>query len=286
VICGAEIVEPGEFERGRFYQEWVRPQGFGDAANVVIGRSTRSCSILSIIRDGRPGPVDEEMRRRIALLAPHIRRAVLIGRSIELRTVKVDSFADVLDGIDAGVFLVDARSRLLHANVAGRRMLSDGGILTASQGRLTARSRSAGASIEKAVAAALSTTAATDPPSSVTLTAADGSCYVAHILPLSPQAQPRMPATRARAAVFVQPASRPLSSPAQAVASAFALTPSELRVLLAVVEVGGLPAVAESLGIAEATAKTHLARLFRKTGTSRQADLVKLLAGFASPLLN
>jgi DNA-binding CsgD family transcriptional regulator len=28
----------------------------------------------------------------------------------------------------------------------------------------------------------------------------------------------------------------------------------------------------------------HLRRLFEKTGTGRQADLVKLVAGFASPL--
>ena len=41
-----------------------------------------------------------------------------------------------------------------------------------------------------------------------------------------------------------------------------------------------------SLGVAEATVKTHLGHLYAKTGTGRQADLVKLVAGFSSPLLN
>jgi DNA-binding CsgD family transcriptional regulator len=36
----------------------------------------------------------------------------------------------------------------------------------------------------------------------------------------------------------------------------------------------------ETLGISEATAKTHLHHVFEKTGTSRQADLVKLVAGY------
>ena len=54
--------------------------------------------------------------------------------------------------------------------------------------------------------------------------------------------------------------------------------------LLAIVEVGGVPEVAEALGVAETTVKTHLGNLYGKTGTSRQADLVKLVAGFASPL--
>ena len=54
--------------------------------------------------------------------------------------------------------------------------------------------------------------------------------------------------------------------------------------LLAIVEVGGVPEVAEALGVGEATVKTHLHRLFAKTETRRQADLVKLVAGFANPL--
>ena len=55
--------------------------------------------------------------------------------------------------------------------------------------------------------------------------------------------------------------------------------------LLAIVEVGGVPESAVALGIAESTVKTHLGRLFAKTGARRQADLVKIVAGFASPLI-
>jgi DNA-binding NarL/FixJ family response regulator len=57
-----------------------------------------------------------------------------------------------------------------------------------------------------------------------------------------------------------------------------------LRVLLAVVEVGGIPEIAPMLGISEATAKTHLKHVFEKTGVNRQADLVKVVAGFMNPL--
>ncbi|MEM5381916.1 helix-turn-helix transcriptional regulator [Paraburkholderia azotifigens] len=68
-----------------------------------------------------------------------------------------------------------------------------------------------------------------------------------------------------------------------AIATAFRLTPSELRVLMAIVEIGGVPDIAAKLGIAETTVKTHLGRLFEKTGAGRQADLVKIAAGFSAP---
>jgi DNA-binding CsgD family transcriptional regulator len=72
--------------------------------------------------------------------------------------------------------------------------------------------------------------------------------------------------------------------PSEAIARLYGLTPAELRVLGAIVEIGGVPETAGALGIAEATVKTHLHRLFGKTGATRQADLVKLVAAFASPL--
>ena len=70
------------------------------------------------------------------------------------------------------------------------------------------------------------------------------------------------------------------------VARHYKLTPTELRVLLGIVEVGGAPEVADALGIAGNTVKTHLGRLYQKTGTRRQVDLVKLVAGFATPLVS
>ena len=75
-------------------------------------------------------------------------------------------------------------------------------------------------------------------------------------------------------------------APADVIGKAFKLTPAELRVLLAIVDVGGVPEVAAALGVAESTVKTHLGRLFEKTGAGRQADLVKLVAGFSMPLAN
>jgi DNA-binding CsgD family transcriptional regulator len=88
----------------------------------------------------------------------------------------------------------------------------------------------------------------------------------------------------ATTAVFVRRATMDPPSPPDVIAESYKLTPTELRVLFALVEVGGVPDVAAALGIAETTVKTHLARLFAKTGARRQAELVKLVAGFSMPV--
>jgi DNA-binding NarL/FixJ family response regulator len=56
-----------------------------------------------------------------------------------------------------------------------------------------------------------------------------------------------------------------------------------LRVLLNIVDVGGVSDCAEALGVADSTIKAHLHQVFEKTGRRRQADLVRLVAEFSSP---
>ena len=41
--------------------------------------------------------------------------------------------------------------------------------------------------------------------------------------------------------------------------------------------------VADALGVSVTTVKTHLGNIYVKTGAGRQADLVKLVAGFSNP---
>src|SRR5262249_8056874 len=108
----------------------------------------------------------------------------------------------------------------------------------------------------------------------VPLAARNGERYVAHVLPLTSGARRRTRASyAAAAAVFVHKAALETRSPQEVIGKHYKLTPTELRVLLATVQVDSVLEVAEALGIAVSTVKTHLLRVFAKTGTRRQADL-------------
>jgi len=59
------------------------------------------------------------------------------------------------------------------------------------------------------------------------------------------------------------------SSRSEVIGKIFKLTPTELRVLLAIVEVGGVPEWPQRSAFAGTTVKTHVGRLFEKTGATR-----------------
>jgi DNA-binding CsgD family transcriptional regulator len=162
-------------------------------------------------------------------------------------------------------------------------MLGEEAIFRTAGGRLMAREPNAERSLRAAFAAAA---AGDDGLGSqgiaVPLTAA-GQLHLAHVLPLTSGSRRKAGASyAAAAAVFVRKAELDAPPAPEVIAKLYGLTPSELRVLLSVFDSGGVTNVAEALGISEATAKTHLRRLFEKTGTRRQADLVKLVAGFTA----
>jgi DNA-binding CsgD family transcriptional regulator len=220
------------------------------------------------------------------LLAPHFRRAVLIGKVIDLHKVEAASFADTLDGVAAAMILVDGCGRIVHANVAAHAMLGDGVVIRAAGSNFAAVDSHANATLHDIFMTADSGDAAIGTKGiAVPLGGREGERYIAHVLPLtSGERRKAGTAYSAVAAVFVRKAALELPHPLEALANAFELTPTEMRVLITIVEIGGVPEVAPVLGVSETTVKTHLQHIFAKTGTKRQADLVKLVASYMSPL--
>jgi DNA-binding CsgD family transcriptional regulator len=275
-----------EFRQGRFYKEWARPRGWVDIASVVIDKSPERCTMLSVVRREESGMVDDEMRQRMALVVPHVRRALQIGSTIDLKHAEARSFSDVLNGLSAGMILLDGNARIVHANAAGRDILEASDFLRAICGRLVASDPPINAALREILLAAEAGDAVVGTRGvALPFTAHNRERYVAHVLPLTTGARRSAGlAYNAVAALFVRKVAFSVSSPAEVIGRMYKLTPTELRVLSAIVDIGGVPEAAAALGVATTTIRTHLGRLFEKTGVGRQADLVKLVAGFSTPL--
>jgi DNA-binding CsgD family transcriptional regulator len=282
-----ECIPRDEFCRSRFAREWVVPQGIIDTLVSNLEKSRISCAGFWVFRRFNEGFVDDKMRRRFALVVPHVRRAVAIGQVIDLKKIEAAALADSLDTLPAGMFLVDSFGRIVHTNLCGHAMVSEGNVLNARGGKLGALDPEVNQALLDAFTAAGRGDGSMGRKGlAVALKARDGSRYVANVLPLTSGARREAGMLySAVATVFVYKAVLDLASPPEAIANEFKLTPRELQVLFAIVEVGGVPEVAEVLGVSAETVKTHLGHLFEKTRTSRQADLVKLVAAFSNPLL-
>ena len=285
ILATTDILPQQEIIASRFYKEWLAPQGLIDAISVTFEKSALSYAVLTIQRSNANGMVDDQARWRMSLVAPHFHRAIAIGKVIDLHKVEAAALADSLDGLAAAFFLVDAAGHLVHANASAQTMLDEGSLIRATGGKFTVVDAQADRTLHEIfINADEGDLAVGTKGIAVSVAGRDGERYVVHVLPLTTGARRKACTTySAIAAVFVRKVVLDLPHPLEVIANSYDLTPAEMRVLMMIVQLGGVPQVAPVLGISEPTVKTHLQRIFAKTDTNRQADLVKLVAGYMSP---
>jgi DNA-binding CsgD family transcriptional regulator len=273
-----------EFRTTTFYNEWARPQGLEDATNILLGKSADGTSRLSIMKGG--GLVDRRMYHVMSRLTPHVQRAMQVRQKLQRQNALDAVSARTLDALRSAVLLLDSDGFITHANTSAQDMLDEADVLRAVRGRLATSDLAADRGLRQALAdTAFGERAVASATVSLHLTARDGSHYVGHLVPLTAGRRQTFAACyEACAVLFVSKAALDTIVAPDLIRKLFKLTPTELRVLLAIVEIGGVPDVARSMGVAETTIKTHLARIFMKTGTKRQADLVRLMAAFSPPI--
>lgn len=275
-----------EVKKTRWYKLTHVPFDHGDSALVLLARSANRFGSLSIHRRSWQPLFQDEELAFLRIVAPHVRRAVMISDMLGQRTLERDMLAATLDRLAVGVVLLDECSRILHANEAARELLADVGTLRRSDDRLVATDPIAARELTQAVADAASGTTIDIPRPGivVSLRSRTGKHDAAWVLPLDGGLRREFAADfSAKVAVFVPGSGDTTAFPAELFVKRYAITPAECRVMVHLVQ-GMTPVeAADTLGISLPTAKTHLARLFEKTGTSRQADLVRLAMSALAP---
>src|SRR5258705_1654460 len=85
----------------------------------------------------------DDWARHIASIAPHDHQVLLISKTADLKQSEAAALADTLNGLAAGIFLVDAGRRIVHANTAGHAILRADDFLRSISGQLVARNTQA-----------------------------------------------------------------------------------------------------------------------------------------------
>jgi DNA-binding CsgD family transcriptional regulator len=95
------------------------------------------------------------------------------------------------------------------------------------------------------------------------------------VLPLRPETG--WAVQHSSAIVFVKDPASAAAPSREDIRSLFDLTPAQAALAHEILAGDGIDAAAHRLGIARSTARTHLLEVFQKTGTSRQAELVRVV---------
>jgi DNA-binding CsgD family transcriptional regulator len=231
------------------------------------------------------GLITDREVRLLRLLAPHLRRAVTISDLIDMKAIEAEALGRTLDMVPAGVVLVAEDAEILHANRMADRMLAEAAPIQSTSGRLSASDTKTAGELRAIVAAAARNEGAIGAAGiGMAIAAPDGPPATAHVLPIAQGDLRSRLLPKGAAAVFV--ASEGLRQPMSLapVADLYGLSGAETRLLTRVMQGESLAEAAAALHVSQNTAKTHLSRIFAKTGTQRQAGLVALVNRLLPPV--
>ena len=283
-IVWSEAVGLEAQRASRYFREWVEPQGLLDAAAIGIVRDATMVGNVAFGRHSSVGIIGSAELDGLRLLAPHFRRAVTISNFFEMKAIEAETLGAAIDALTTAIVLVDEKLAIVHANEAARSMLAARDPIRSDKGAIVLPLAASHDALARAVRDAARDEISLGAKGIGIPVPRAGGAFVVHVLSLRHDEMRRGLGPRASAALFIALAGEPLRMPGEALALLYDLTPAEARVCELVVAGSTPAAVAAALGIAPSTVKTHLLRLFEKTGCKRQVDLVRLTASLAPPL--
>lgn len=263
------LLSQAEVRESIFYREYVAPQGIIDNLAVNLIKQPALSAHLALLRREPADPFDAAACRQLETLVPHLRRAVYIQSHLVRAADHLAAIRSLVGDADGALLMLDGQRRVIDFDpplgpLLGMRPGEAPG--DNPTGRAIVRAMDGGE------------------PVAVDLTTGVDAATASVLLQARPLERGRFGdlghAAGAAWVIHVTRVDQPRPIALAAIGELYHLTPTELRVLGDAIAHGDLPGIGARLGMARATARTHLHRIYDKTSTGSFAALTSLVHRF------
>jgi DNA-binding CsgD family transcriptional regulator len=278
IVTSRKVINEAQ-RRGEFYTDWAYPNETGDTIFVnILAEAGMVCTFMM----GHPWSSEPfatpEVLQLVRLLAPHLQRSMQAQLGFSCLTLVKDGALDLVDQWRHGCVLVSLTGSALYANRAANQIAASRDGLSLGAGGLKAVQAADDAALQRLIRQAC-TGNGQEPRSGSRLAISRGSGrkpYTIQVLPLK-SSRVCFGGSPPAALILIIDHGAEAHLPTVELRDLYSLTPAEAEVALLVLRGQGLQLVADELCVSLSTVRVHLQRVFEKTGTHRQAELVRLL---------
>lgn len=285
VVHDGMVISEREKDRHAYYDWHAR---HSETRFRIVGQARPAERVqagVALHRTRKAGRFEPDDVARFAFVHRHLARVVAIGARLGAAASERRALLELLDRTGAAVVLVGRGGRVVLRNAAAERMTAAGDGVAVKPDGIALADPAAQRRLDRLVAQASSIRAsATAAPggSGLSRRPSGRRPYVFTVTPLSAH-HPALSELAPAVCVELrdpEPA-RPIAP--ERVTAALGLTPAEGRLAALLAAGHDLRDAAAALEIGYGTARTRLGQIFLKTGTRRQAELVRLVVTCLAP---
>ncbi len=277
ILTDEDLLPKTDFMRSEFYNDFMRPLDMHSVMMIRLAIHSGDVFAISISRAKPGGPFRPEELAATRRLHPHLLRSFTLGRMLDTSQRESQNLADALNALQHAVILVGDGGVIRYANTAAERLMTRRNDLVVDHGILSAANPADARRLHRLIGLALTLDPGLRDSGSMIMGGSDLR------LPLSVTVSPLRSARRsvlgggASVMVAITDPEASIGLDEQKLQEFFGLSPAEVRVALAIFNGQTPKEAAASLGISFFTVRGHLVRVFEKTNTNRQAQLVRVL---------
>ncbi|VAW77554.1 hypothetical protein MNBD_GAMMA14-2137 [hydrothermal vent metagenome] len=270
---------PGFYRKTAYYNEWLMPQGFCHSLSTTLKADNRCAIRFYLYRGKRAGVFGNDEVDEFRNLSRHLARAAGIMQDLAGMESENGVMGRVLEDLHVGIAFIDRNGMLLQVNHTTDKLLATRDGLVKRAGRLHALQRNDDRKFSQALqgAIAIHQGVSDQSPARLDICRAEGKrplCVT--FIPLN--RNPELTGIYdAAVAVLVTDPERQVSIDPEQLYKRYDFTHAEVLLAQCLVQGLTLREAAKLRGTGYETARWRLKIMFQKTGTHRQAELIRLL---------
>lgn len=263
--------------KSEFYQDFLLRYGLRYCLGGCLSRNESTDVNLALLRDPEHGPFEPGHESLLTLLMPHFNRSLRLMEHTQSAAEAGELASAGQDATPLAVIAVSPTGRLLYCNRNGEALLKAAEVLRINNGVLAC----ANGVQEKSWAEILGAIVKTGRPANLLLNHSirPDERYSVTLTPLPKRGGFSLAGEPEGVLCLVVPLDHRRMATARQLMELFGLSAAEARLSRALVAGDTLETYALENDLKLPTVKSQLRSVFEKTGTDRQAALVRLMAG-------
>jgi DNA-binding CsgD family transcriptional regulator len=271
-----ELCPRGEVESSITFREFYCPRDCIHAVGGVILITRTGQSIITCHRGAEAGPFGESEKTILRPLMPHLKRAAMLHGELGSLRRQLATFTGHLDRYPNAFLLTDPERRVLYSNAAAREIVATRDGLAIENGRLVAISPQQEAALAKLVAELAVGRVRSLRRLEISRPSRRKS-YRVMLMPIDDSRTIPLGVAVPAVSILVIDADSLSRPDPEVLRELFSLTPAEARVSARLVLGQNAEEIAAESKTSVETVRTHIKRIFSKTATRRQSELVSLI---------